>query len=47
MQNQLATLIVDDKRLARKDLISLLSEHPNIKVVGEANNLSTTRITTK
>jgi two-component system LytT family response regulator len=40
MPNQLTALIVDDERLARKDLISLLSEHPNINVVGEADNVS-------
>ena len=31
-------LIVDDERLARKELVSLLSEHPYIEVVGEAIN---------
>ena len=31
-------LIVDDERLARKELASLLSEHPNIEIVGEAIN---------
>lgn len=31
-------LIVDDERLARKELISLLEEHPMIEVVGEAMN---------
>ncbi len=36
-----AALIIDEERLARKDLISLLSEHPNINVVGEADNVST------
>lgn len=40
MQKQLTALIIDDERLARKDLISLLSEHPNIKVVGEADDVS-------
>lgn len=40
MPSQLTTLVVDDERLARKDLISLLSEHPNIKIVGEADNAS-------
>jgi len=32
-------LIVDDERLARKDLISLLSEHNTIDVVGEAEDV--------
>jgi two-component system LytT family response regulator len=31
-------LIVDDERLARKELIKLLEEHPAIEVVGEAMN---------
>ena len=31
-------LIVDDERLARKELVSLLSEHPDIEIVGEAIN---------
>jgi len=28
MQKQLATLIVNDERLVRRDLIELLSDHP-------------------
>jgi two-component system, LytTR family, response regulator len=31
-------LIVDDERLARKELIKLLEEHPSIEVIGEATN---------
>jgi len=31
-------LIVDDERLARKELIKLLEDHPSIEVVGEAMN---------
>jgi len=31
-------LVVDDERLARKELISLLSNYPNIEIVGEAKN---------
>ena len=31
-------LVVDDERLARKELISLLSNFPNIEIVGEAIN---------
>lgn len=31
-------LIVDDERLARKELMKLLEEHPAIEVVGEAMN---------
>ena len=32
-------LIIDDERLARKELISLLSEHNNIEIIGEATNM--------
>ena len=31
-------LVIDDERLARKELISLLSEYPKIEIVGEAVN---------
>src|SRR5678815_5523252 len=31
-------LIVDDERLARKELMKLLEEHPSIDIVGEAQN---------
>jgi two-component system, LytTR family, response regulator len=31
-------LIVDDERLARKELIKLLEEHPMIEIIGEAVN---------
>ena len=31
-------LIVDDERLARKELVTLLQAHPNVKVIGEAAN---------
>jgi two-component system LytT family response regulator len=31
-------LIVDDERLARKELIKLLEEHPSVEVIGEAVN---------
>jgi two-component system LytT family response regulator len=31
-------LVIDDERLARKELISLLSQFPKIEVVGEAIN---------
>ena len=31
-------LIVDDERLARKELMKLLEEHPSIEVAGEAAN---------
>jgi len=31
-------LIIDDERLARKELIRLLEEHPSIEIAGEAQN---------
>ncbi|MBA3901717.1 MAG: LytTR family transcriptional regulator DNA-binding domain-containing protein [Bacteroidetes bacterium] len=31
-------LIIDDERLARQELKSLLSEYPEIEIIGEANN---------
>lgn len=33
------TLIVDDERLARQELIALLKAHPEIHIVGEAENV--------
>lgn len=32
-------LIVDDERLARKELINLLAQHENVEIVGEAINV--------
>ncbi len=37
------TIIVDDERLARKDLQSLLSEHDNIEIVGEADSVASAK----
>ena len=31
-------LVIDDERLARKELISLLNDYPKIEIVGEAMN---------
>jgi two-component system LytT family response regulator len=31
-------LIVDDERLARKELMKLLEDHPSIEIIGEAQN---------
>jgi len=39
----LRALIVDDERLARNELRRLLSRHPEIEVVGEAQNASEAR----
>src|SRR5680860_293864 len=32
-------LVVDDERLARKELINLLSHHENVEIIGEATNV--------
>jgi len=40
MKKPYNTLIVDDERLARKDLIALLGQFENIHVKGEAENVS-------
>jgi len=39
MKKQFSVLIVDDERLARKDLCSLLSEYDNITILGEADDV--------
>ncbi len=39
MKKPFNVLIIDDERLARKDLISLLRDHDNIVVVGEADDV--------
>lgn len=39
MEKPFRILVVDDERLARKDLISLLRAHENIDVVGEADDV--------
>ena len=41
MKKIFKAIIVDDERLARKELSLLLSEYPNIKIVGETANVST------
>lgn len=42
MKPLLRTLIVDDERLARRRLIELLEAHPEIEVIGEADDLRST-----
>ena len=37
---QWRAIIVDDERLARKELRSLLTEHPTIEIVGEAESVT-------
>ena len=39
MKSPIKALVVDDERLARKDLITLLQEHGQIEVVGEADDV--------
>jgi len=39
MKKPFKALIIDDERLARKDMISLLSVHENITVCGEADDV--------
>jgi two-component system LytT family response regulator len=36
-------LVVDDERLARKELINLLSTHENVEIIGEAINVDDAR----
>ncbi|RPI04598.1 MAG: DNA-binding response regulator [Ignavibacteriae bacterium] len=39
MKKKLRAIIIDDERLARNDLRSMLSEYPHIEVVSEADNV--------
>ncbi len=39
MKRTYRTLVVDDERLARNDIISMLKEHPDILVTGEASDV--------
>ncbi len=39
MKRPLRVLVIDDERLARKDLMALLSAHEHITVVGEADDV--------
>lgn len=41
MKKKLTALLVDDERLARKDMANLLAEHKNIQVTGEADSVAT------
>jgi two-component system LytT family response regulator len=40
---EIRTVIVDDERLARKNLRDLLSEHPYVHVIGEAADAAAAR----
>jgi two-component system, LytTR family, response regulator len=39
MSQSFRAILVDDERLARKELRSMLSEHPSVEVIGEAENV--------
>jgi two-component system, LytTR family, response regulator len=39
MKKKYKAILVDDERLARRDLLSLLSTHSNVEVVGEADSV--------
>jgi two-component system LytT family response regulator len=39
MKSPVTVLVVDDERLARKDIIAMLGDHPEVQVVGEADNV--------
>jgi len=43
MKNLIKVLIVDDEPLARKDLTSILSDFSQIKIVGEADSVSSAK----
>ena len=43
MDNLIKVLIVDDEPLARKDLISILSDFGQIKIVGEADSVKSAK----
>ncbi|MFC1784776.1 LytR/AlgR family response regulator transcription factor [Candidatus Neomarinimicrobiota bacterium] len=43
MYNKIKALVVDDEPLARKDLISILSEFNQIQIIGEADSIDTAR----
>ncbi len=40
MNNKISALIVDDERLARKELLYLLASFPDIQILGEARNVT-------
>jgi two-component system, LytTR family, response regulator len=39
MSQSFRAILVDDERLARKELRSMLSEHPSVEIIGEAENV--------
>ena len=42
-EREVRVLIVDDERLARVNLRGLLGEHPYVRIVGEARNITEAR----
>lgn len=44
MTRTLTALVVDDERLARRELVRLLAAHPEIQVVGEAEDAAEARV---
>lgn len=40
MKENISAIIIDDERLARKELASMLSEFPNISILGEADDVT-------
>jgi two-component system, LytTR family, response regulator len=43
MKKNFSAIIVDDERLARKDLIFLLKEFENVKIIGEAEDVKSAK----
>jgi two-component system LytT family response regulator len=44
MKKNYCAIIVDDERLARKEMISMLKEYDNIKILGEAEDVKTAKV---
>lgn len=38
-KEQISALVIDDEKLARRELISMLAYYPNIRIVGEADSV--------
>lgn len=46
MKKHFSAIIVDDERLARKEMTSMLKEFDNIKIVGEAEDVRSAKTLT-
>jgi two-component system, LytTR family, response regulator len=44
MKKNFSAIIVDDERLARKELMSMLKEFENIKIIGEAEGVKSAKV---